>query len=121
MSEQAKRAYLAFWHHLDGEIPGDWENLTETERESWRAAVVAAVDAPAPKETLTDVQVRLLEEMGTVDVARKLKAMMPPDRGFLLFTADYGRGGNLAYVSTVDRDDAIRMVREWLKKQGAIQ
>lgn len=56
MSEHAKRAYIAFWHHLDGEVPGDWESLTETERESWRAAVVAAVDAPAPKAIVANAQ-----------------------------------------------------------------
>jgi len=38
----------------------------------------------------------------------------------MLWTVDYGPGGTLAYVSTVDREDAIRTVREWLKRQGAL-
>lgn len=125
MSEQAKRGYEGYAKStggktFDGRDMPTWDELPERIKEAWREAIAAAVDAPSPKETLTDVQVRLLAETDTVALARKIKAMMPPDRGFLLWTVDYGAGGNLAYVATVSRDDAIRTVREWLKKQGAL-
>lgn len=97
-----------------------WDDLPDRIKEAWREAIAAAVDEPAPKETLTAAQVRLLDEMDTVALAKKIKAMMPPGRGFILWTVDYGPGGNLAYVATVSREDAIRTVREWLKKQGAL-
>jgi hypothetical protein len=124
MSEQAKRAYEAYVrantkganpHH---DVP--WEKLLSQTREAWRAAIVAAVDSPPREEKLTDVQMRLLDEMGAVDIANKLKAMLPPDRGFILFTINYGDNGTLVYAATIDRDDSVRTVREWLKHQGAL-
>jgi hypothetical protein len=126
MSEQAKRAYEAYSKSLDQFRDPDrrnlvgWDDLGPGTQEAWREAVAAAVDEPQPKESLTDVQVRLLEEMDTAKLARKIRAMMPPGRGFLLWTVDYGPGGNIAYVATVSREDSIRTVREWLKHQGAL-
>jgi hypothetical protein len=124
MSAQAQRAYEAYWSAFYGPdavrrgLP--WEDVGERGKEAWRAAVAAAVDGPpAPKEP-TEAQVRVLEEMGTVELGKRLKAMMPPTRAFILMTADYGPGGNIAYIATMNREDAIRCVREWLKKQGAL-
>lgn len=125
MSAQARRGYEGYAKStggktFDGRQMPAWNELPELIKEAWREAIAAAVDEPAPKETVTDVQVRLIEEMGTAEIGRKLKAMLPPDRGFVLFTANYGKGGNIAYIATVDREDAIRMVREWLRHQGAL-
>lgn len=119
MSAQAKRAYEGFQAAMGHEVAGPWDALPGVVKEAWRAAVVAAVDEPPETETFVDKQVRLLRETETAEIARKLKAMMPPDRGFILLTADYGRG-SLAYVSTVNREDAIRMLREFLQRQGAL-
>jgi hypothetical protein len=122
MSEQAKRAYEAYSNSLGHVIPKavPWEHLTPRTQEAWREAVAAAVDEPQSQETTTSAQVRLLEEMSTAALAKKIKAMLPPDRGFMLWTVDYGQGGNLAYVATVNREDAIRVAREWLKHNGAL-
>ena len=122
MSEQAKRAYDGYVKSVGLQRSVGWDDLPEESREAWRAAIVAAIDSPPKQETMTDVQVRLLDEMGTAALARKIKAMMPPGRGFLLFTADYGPGGqgSIAYCATVERDDAVRLVREWLAHQGAL-
>lgn len=126
MSEQAKRGYEGYAKStggktFDGRDMPKWDDLPDRIKEAWREAIAAAVDEPeGPKETLTEVQVRLLEEMGTAELGKKLKAMMPPGRGFMLWTVDYGPGGNLAYIATVSREDSIRTVREWLKKQGAL-
>lgn len=125
MSAQARRGYEGYAASTGGktfdgrQMPG-WDELPDRIKEAWRAAIVAAVDNEPRKETLTDKQVRLLHEMGTVEIGKKLKAMLPPDQGFILLTADYRSGGNLAYIATIDREDAIRVVREWLHKQGAL-
>jgi hypothetical protein len=125
MSEQARRGYEGYAKStggktFDGRDMPTWEELPLRIQEAWREAIAAAVDQPPKRETLTDVQVRLLDEMGTAELGRRIKAMMPPGRGFLFWTVDYGPGGNLAYISTVSREDAIRTVREWLRKQGAL-
>lgn len=125
MSEQAKRGYQGYAKSIGGktfdsrEMP-KWDELPPRIQEAWREAIAAAIDEPARKESLTDVQVRLLDETQTAAIGRKLRELVPADRGFLLWTIDYGPGGNLAYVSTVSREDAIRAVREWLKRQGAL-
>ena len=119
MSAQAKRAYEAFVKTLHDATPNPWDELAPLEQEAWRDAVAAAIDTPAPAETLTDVQVHMLDEMGTVKLGRAVKAALPEGKAFLLFTIA-NRGVNLAYVATVCRDDAVRLVREWLRHQGAL-
>lgn len=120
MSAQAKRAFEAFIRSVSGDyIAGAWELLPARIQEAWRAVVVAVVDTEPAPETLTQKQVRLLDEMGTAKLGKLLKEYMPPDRGFILFTVDYGPSGNLAYIATVSREDAIRMLREWLRQKGA--
>jgi hypothetical protein len=118
MNPQARRAYEAWCNSL-GSDP-DWDSLLDGTKEAWWAAVVAAVDSPPKTESLTEKQVRILEETETIKLAKIVKAAISPDRGFILLTAQDGAGGSLAYVATMDRDDAIRTVREWLKHQGAL-
>lgn len=65
-------------------------------------------------ETFVKKQVRLILEQQCHDLAELLKSKVPAGVGFTLFLSDYGEGGNLAYVSTVDRADSIRVIREWL-------
>lgn len=48
-------------------------------------------------------------------LARILKSAMPQGWGFLLFLVSFGEKGFTTYVSNCDREDAIRMVEEWLK------
>jgi hypothetical protein len=125
VSAQAKRGYEGYaastgGKTFDGRDMPKWDELPERIREAWRAAIAAAIDTPAKKETLTDVQVRLLHESQTAAIGRKLKEMLPSDQGFILLTCDYGSGGNLAYIATIDREDAIRVLREWLTKHGAL-
>ena len=125
MSEQARRGYEGYAESTGGktfdgrDIP-KWSELPPRIQGAWRAAIVAAVDTEPKKETLTDLQVRLLDETQTAKVARELTKMLPPGRGFILLTFDFGPGGNLAYVSNGERDDAIRALREWLQRQVAL-
>lgn len=50
--------------------------------------------------------------------ARKLadiiKPHVPEGWGFTLFLASFGKRGNLTYVSTINREDAHRMIAEWV-------
>src|SRR5260370_40148109 len=100
-----------------------WENLPERIKSAWRAAIAVAIDSPAKTHAMTDVTMRMISESEVVKLGRLLKANIAPDRGFILFilfAVNCGDGGTLAYVATVDRDDAIRTLREWLKRQGAL-
>lgn len=116
----AYEAYCKALPHTVSAAMLPWDRLPDFVQEAWRSAVVAAVDAPSRgPESLTDKQVRLLHEMNTASIARQVHDLVPPGCGFLLFVADYGQAGNLAYVASVDRNDAVRMVREWLARQGA--
>jgi hypothetical protein len=118
---QAKAAFEAYKQGIGAAgVLATWDQLPERVQEAWRAAVVAAVDAPSRSENLTDKQVRLLHETHTAKVARQLKELLPPGQGFVLITFDFGPGGNLAYVSNGDRNDVIRALREWLHRQGAL-
>jgi len=122
VSDQARRTWEAYARAIGVDPVGlaSWDVMGAKEQDAWRAAVVAAVDTEPKPETLTDKQVRLLDEMGTAKLGKLLKAHMPSNRGFILFTIDYGPRGNLAYIATVARDDAIRTLREWLRKMGAL-
>jgi hypothetical protein len=125
VTEQAKRAYEGYatstgGKTFDGRDMPPWDALPGRIKEAWRAAVVAAVDTPPKPETLTDKRVRLLHETDTARVARELKKLLPPGQGFVLMTFDFAPGGSLAYVSNAHRDDTIRVLREWLQRQGAL-
>jgi hypothetical protein len=74
-------------------------------------------DEPDRPETIVQKQVRLVLEQQCREIAEKLTAMVPAGVGFALFLMDYGVRGNLAYVSTVSREDMIKQVKEWLARQ----
>jgi hypothetical protein len=54
-------------------------------------------------------------------VVREVKATLPSDVGCLVLTFDYGPGpGHMGYASTGERDDCIRLLREFLRNfQGS--
>jgi len=81
------------------------------------AASMKVGPPPDSDESFVQKQVRLVLEQQTRDIADKLKTWCPAGVGFLLFLADYGAKGNLAYVSTCCREDAIKLVEEWLGRQ----
>lgn len=68
-------------------------------------------------ETLVEKQVRLVLEQQCRQIANLLKPQVPAGVGFILFLSDFGDGGNVAYVSTVEREGAIKLVQEWLDAQ----
>jgi hypothetical protein len=52
-------------------------------------------------------------------LAMILKPNMPEGVGFTLFLYGYFDDPRMAYISTADREDMIRLVKEWLAKQEA--
>jgi membrane carboxypeptidase/penicillin-binding protein PbpC len=70
-------------------------------------------------ETTTQKQVRLLLETQCRDAANLLAKHLPAGTAFALVIADFGEKGNVAYVSSAERDDMIRMFEELLTKWKA--
>lgn len=68
-------------------------------------------------ENFVQKQVRLVLEKQCRELAELLGSKVPAGVGFLLFLADFGEAGNTAYVSSVQREGAIKLVQEWLDKQ----
>lgn len=68
-------------------------------------------------ETLVQKQVRLLLERQCRELAAVVKTHAPAGTSFVLFLADNGEGGNMAYVASMERRSAIDLVTEWLDRQ----
>jgi len=97
-------------------IREDVERGTPRAKAAAIAADLIAAEEERP-ETLVEKQVRLVLERQCRELADKLKQWTPAGVGFALFLADFGEKGNTAYVSTVDRADMVRLVKEWLARQ----
>lgn len=67
-------------------------------------------------ETRTETQVRMVLETQCREAADLLKANTPAGTVFCLVLADVGERGNVAYVSTCERDSAENMLYELLEK-----
>jgi hypothetical protein len=68
-------------------------------------------------ESPAEKQYRLASEAECRRVADLIKKELSPRLGFLLVTADFGGGkefSNTSYVSSVQRDDAVRLLTELL-------
>lgn len=50
-------------------------------------------------------------------MAAALKAMTPDGWAFMVFLASKGAGGAMTYLSTIERNDAIRALSEWIARQ----
>lgn len=49
------------------------------------------------------------------EAAKLLKEQTPDGYGFILFMMKLGEGGDLTYVSTIERQDAIKSILEWME------
>ena len=58
-----------------------------------------------------DPQVRNARQLGA-----GLKVATPEGYGFMLMVMEYGEGKNCFYISSVQREDAIKMLEEMLEK-----
>lgn len=62
-------------------------------------------------------------EVRNIEVEKQLKMIgeilresMPKGFGFVLLISSYGAGGSMFYTSSVDREDVIAMMREFIQK-----
>lgn len=53
--------------------------------------------------------------------AQEIQARLPDNWGFILLAAPYGEGGRLVYTSSVERESAIAMLKEFLIRAGAAE
>lgn len=53
------------------------------------------------------------------EAANALQAKLPDNHGFLLLAAPYGDDGRLYYCASMERADAINLLKEFLLKAGA--
>lgn len=47
-----------------------------------------------------------------------IRQALPPGWGFSLFLVSFGQDGSMFYLSSANRDDMIRTLREWLAREG---
>jgi hypothetical protein len=50
-------------------------------------------------------------------IAGAIDEEMPPGFGFALFIFDYGEHGNMFYISSAQRDDMVKTLKEFIAKQ----
>lgn len=55
------------------------------------------------------------------EAARAIEAKLSDNHGFILLVGPYGDdpGNRLTYISSMRREDAINVMKEWLIKAGA--
>jgi hypothetical protein len=67
----------------------------------------------------------MLNKMVDRDLAPMMKVwkeeLKRGEIGFISFIFHYGEGGGIAYAASIDRNDAIRSLTEWLRHEGPIQ
>lgn len=54
------------------------------------------------------------------DIGSRIGGALPAGWGFLLHLFSFGDKGSSFYISNADRDDAIRMLQEWIAKQHEV-
>lgn len=50
------------------------------------------------------------------DLGRSLKDRMPPGWGFILWLESFGADGFATYLSSIERETAIRSIKEWIAR-----
>jgi hypothetical protein len=53
-----------------------------------------------------------------MDAARR---ELPPGTGVILFAFDFGAGGGLVYIANAERDDCIRLLKEWIAREERLR
>ena len=50
------------------------------------------------------------------ELGRNLKERMPPGWGFILWLESFGEDGFATYLSSIERETAIRSIKEWIAR-----
>lgn len=54
--------------------------------------------------------------------AKAVEAKLPDNHGFILLVAPWGNSnGRLTYISSLERESALSLLKEWLLKAGAAE
>lgn len=69
--------------------------------------------------TTTQKQVRLVLEQQCAELGREIVRKLPAGVEFVFVTFDFGENGNVAYLSSAQRDGAIKMLEELVVKMKA--
>lgn len=86
-----------------------------------RARVLARMDGHPELAALKPAEPRTrasLEQAETAarGICDKLKQQMPPGWGFILWLESFGPDGFATYLSSIERETAMRSLREWLAR-----
>ena len=52
------------------------------------------------------------------EIGETIKTGLPANMGFALLMFDYGEGGAMFYLSSAQREDMLKAMREFMEKQG---
>lgn len=52
-----------------------------------------------------------------LEIGQLLKSRLPENIGFTLFLYDYGEGGSTFYISSADREDTIKLLKEFIDRE----
>lgn len=55
-------------------------------------------------------------EASTRAIGHRIKELMPPGWGFILWLESFGEDGFATYISSIERETAMRSLREWLAR-----
>lgn len=72
-------------------------------------------------ETKEELAARLELEEKCKKLGKRIRKLLPPNVGFTLLMFDYSEGertGNMAYMSTAEREGMIEAMHEFLGKVG---
>lgn len=50
------------------------------------------------------------------EIGGTLKSVMPPNYGFIFIMTEMGEQGNLFYVSSIKREEAVKALNEFLER-----
>jgi hypothetical protein len=70
-------------------------------------------------ESFVQKQVHLVRETQCKELSAHIKTRVPAGVGFILFLCDIGDEGNMAYISTILREDVHKLMWEWLDHEDA--
>lgn len=62
-----------------------------------------------------------MDKQYLVEMAKAVESKLPDNHGFIILAAPFGESDNnrLTYISSMSREDAVKLLREFLFKCGA--
>lgn len=49
-------------------------------------------------------------------IAQKVDRELPPNFGFVVLAFEFGKTGQMMYVSNAEREDVVKAMKEWIEK-----